>query len=241
MTAREYTAISKIDPEARELVDKVADRSIDVSDYRDVMQRIGHKLAQAIIPRIAKLGNGDVFVVCTVEDADFLARGVIDELNFAQMGSRVKLICLWNEKIREEAVSLSPILKQYQEKSISGASAFIVVKSIISGACVVKTNLTRALSYETPEQVFVASPVLLRGAQQRLAEEFPAEISSKFEYFWLATDSEKKGEDVLPGIGGSVYERLGLGDEHKKNRHVPEIVKERRRTSADLIFKSIVA
>ena len=236
MTAREYTAISEQDAEAKQLVDKVADRSIDVASYRATIERMRHKLAQAILPNLLQSKKGDFFVVCTVEDADFLARGVIDELTAANVGDRVKLLCLWNEKIREEAVSLSPILKEYKEKSPEGAAAFIVVKSIISGACVVKTNLTRALSYESPEQVFVASPVLLKGAQERLSAEFPAEVAEKFNFVWLATDSEKKGEDVLPGIGGSVYERLGLGDEHAKNRHIPSIVKERRQPRASVAF-----
>ncbi|WP_295539166.1 hypothetical protein [uncultured Pseudacidovorax sp.] len=230
MTAREYTAIANRDAEARRLVDEVADPGVDVSSYRELMRRMGRKLAQAIVPQIHTSVAGDVFVVCTVEDADFLARGVIDELSDAQMGSRVRLICLWNEKVREGAVSLSPIIKQYKEQSQAGAAAFIVVKSIISGACVVKTNLTRALSYQNPAQVFVASPVLLSGAQERLAAEFPPEISAKFEYVWFATDSDKQGENVLPGIGGSVYERLGFGDECEKNKYVPEIVKERRRS-----------
>lgn len=241
MTAREYTAIAQQDAEARQLVDRVADRSIDVQSYRDLMQRMGHKLAKAILPKLLTSSKGDFFVVCTVEDADFLARGVIDEFASAHLGSRVKLICLWNEKIREEAVSLSPIFKQYQEKSQSGASAFIVVKSIISGACVVKTNLTRALSYENPAQVFVASPVLLRGAQQRLAAEFPPHVSAKFDYVWLATDTDKDGDDVMPGIGGSVYERLGLGDEDQKNRHIPAIVKERRRAQPPASIKAAYA
>jgi len=229
MTSREYTTISQQDDEARRLVDQVADRSINVESYRVIMLQLGHKLGQFILPRLPKCAKGDFFVVCTVEDADFLARGIIEELTAAKLGNRVKLLCLWNEKIRDEGVSLSPIFKQYQEKSNEGAAAFIVVKSIISGACVVKTNLTRALSYQSPTQVFVASPVLLKGAQQRLAAEFPPEVAAKFDYVWLATDSDKNGDDVIPGIGGSVYERLGLGDENTKNRHVPTIVKERRR------------
>jgi len=44
----------------------------------------------------------------------------------------------------------------------------------------------------------------------------------------FAIDNKKDGENVIPGIGGSVYELLGLGDSKEKNRYMPKIVKERR-------------
>jgi hypothetical protein len=33
---------------------------------------------------------------------------------------------------------------------------------------------------------------------------------------------------VIPGIGGSVYERLGFSGQDDKNRYIPQIVKDRR-------------
>jgi hypothetical protein len=106
-------------------------------------------------------------------------------------------------------------------------AVLIVVKSIISGACVVKTNLASLIDEALPLRVIVAAPVMLKGAEQRLASEFPQSMSSRFEYFAFAIDDEKGSDDnVVPGIGGSVYERLGFGD---KTAYIPEIVKERRR------------
>jgi len=166
--------------------------------------------------------------VCTVEDADFLARGLIEQLEEDGYGQRIHLLCLWNGKIKEESVSLSPVLREYKEAFNADDSVFIIVKSIISGACVVKTNLTRAISISKPTKIFVAAPVMLDGAEGRLAREFPVEINSKFEFVHFATDDEKNGDDVLPGIGGSVYELLGLGNSQQKNKYVPQIVKERR-------------
>lgn len=225
---REYTSLADSDASARLLVDEISDLNISVGQYRNTMRELGKVLGASICQKISNQNNSDLYVVCTVEDADFLARGVIDELTSCGFQSRIKLMCLWNGKIRDEGVSLSPVLRQYKEDQSSATASFIVVKSIISGACVVKTNLTRAISSVSPEQVFVASPVLLKGAQERLSREFPTEISNKFQYVWLATDSEKNGENVIPGIGGSVYERLGLGDENEKNKYTPAIVKERR-------------
>lgn len=228
MINRKYTKISIDDDEARNLVDEISNKTANVGRYRQIMVEIGRKLAHQIVLDISADDKNDICVVCTVEDADYLARGVIDVLAGAGLGARTKLLCLWNEKIREDGVSLSPVLRQYKEESTTNKVDYIVVKSIISGACVVKTNLTRALSSNNYDHVFVASPVMLQGAQDRLAREFPSEISSRFDYYWLATDSDKQGDEVLPGIGGSVYERLGLGDERQKNTIVPAIVKERR-------------
>ncbi|MGQ7846600.1 hypothetical protein ACUNV4_19110 [Granulosicoccus sp. 3-233] len=40
-------------------------------------------------------------------------------------------------------------------------------------------------------------------------------------------DKSDTGE-VIPGIGGNVYQRLGFGDQESKNRYTPDFVKERR-------------
>jgi hypothetical protein len=229
MNNRQYSAFAEGDAEARELLGVIANKSTTVEDYKRAMTVLGEKLAAEIAPKISNDTSSDVYVVCTVEDADFLGRGVISKLESLGFGSQIKLMCLWNANIREEGVSLSPILRQYKEESNANRACVIVVKSIISGACVVKTNLARALTTIDPEQVFIASPVLLEGAQERLADEFPKFMSHKFQFVWMATDSEKIGEEVIPGIGGSVYERLGFENSKSKNTYVPIIVKQRRK------------
>jgi hypothetical protein len=191
------------------------------------MHEIGKHLAEGVLKSL-KSSTANICVVCTVEDADFLARGLIERLEEHGFASRVRLICLWNAKIRELDVSLSPITREYKETLDAGATDFIIVKSIISGACVVKTNLTKAISLARPNQIYVAAPVLLEGAENRLAREFPYEISSRFEFVHFAVDTDKDGENVIPGIGGSVYELLGLGNSKEKNKYVPKLVKERR-------------
>jgi hypothetical protein len=57
-----------------------------------------------------------------------------------------------------------------------------------------------------------------------LMREFPEEISSKFHFITFAVDDEREGSEVIPGIGGMVYPRLGLGDMGTKNRYIPEMV-----------------
>lgn len=231
--SRTFTAFATQDPEAKMLVDKLPRLKGDIQGYREMMRKLGTHLADSILPQLRSEPFKDICVICTVEDADFLARGVIEELESDGFPNNTRMICMWNHRVKSEGVSISPVLRTYEEDFDKNDTVFIIVKSIISGACVVKTNLTKAITSANPKRVFVVAPVMLEGAENRLSREFPAGISEKFEFVHFATDTEKSsdGEEVVPGVGGSVYELLGLGDANAKNRYVPEIVRERRRKS----------
>jgi hypothetical protein len=225
---REYSKYSSQDPSGRKLVDELPELVNDITGYQEHMRQIGSHLVRAIEDGL-RSASSEICVVCTVEDADFLVRGVIERLDSIGLGNRIRLLCLWNENIREHGIRLSPIIKQYKEDFERKDPVFIVVKSIISGACVVKTNLSRALSQANPTKIYVIAPVIYGGAEERLEGEFPPSISSKFQFVWFACDKEKQGDLVVPGIGGSVYELLGFRNGEEKNKYVPEIVKERRK------------
>lgn len=228
---RAFTTFADKDPVARALVEELPCLKGNPVAYRNTMHAIGMHLAHCILEQLDFRKFKDICVICTVEDADFLARGVIEELERSGLGPQIHMICLWNERIKKEGISISPVVKSYEEAFDHDDAVFIIVKSIISAACVVKTNLTRAISIANPARVFVVSPVMLKDAENRLSREFPEEIARKFEFVHFATDTDKSpdGEEVLPGIGGSVYELLGLGDRSSKNKYMPEIVRERRR------------
>jgi len=94
---------------------------------------------------------------------------------------------------------------------------------------VVKTNLTYLIQEMSPEVIFVVSPVIHSQAIGKLEREFPKAISEKFRYIYFAEDSEKlENGNLVPGIGGSVYQRLGFKDQEDKNRFTPNLVKTRR-------------
>ncbi|HEX7815799.1 hypothetical protein [Dyella sp.] len=230
MTAgRTFTAFADKDPEARTLLESLPTLKGDIKGYREHMRRLGAHLAASMFPTLKSELTRDICVICTVEDADFLARGVIEELESHR--ARTRMICMWNARVKSGGISISPVVRTYEEVYDKSDVVFVIVKSIISGACVVKTNLTKAITTTNPKRVFVVSPVMLKDAEKRLANEFPDELAKKFEFVHFATDSCKSsdGEEVIPGIGGSVYELLGLGDVKKKNTYIPAIVKERRR------------
>ena len=103
-----------------------------------------------------------------------------------------------------------------------------MMASSCSSACVVRTNITELVYERNPRRVLVFAPVVLDGAESRVTADFEPAISERFEFYWFAKDDEKDGENVIPGIGGQVYERLGIGTKAEKNAFTPSLVRERR-------------
>lgn len=81
----------------------------------------------------------------------------------------------------------------------------------------VKTQLTRLVEKMNPLNIYILSPVMYKDAQKNLQKEFPESISNKFEFLTFAIDTSKDAQgSVLPGVGGMIYPKLGLGDIHEK-------------------------
>ena len=58
--------------------------------------------------------------------------------------------------------------------------------------------------------------------------QFVANLQRAFDFFTFAVDDERsENNEVIPGIGGMVYTRLGLGDMDSKNSYMPQIVLDR--------------
>ncbi len=116
-----------------------------------------------------------------------------------------------------EDLKVAPILKKYQEPSEKKVNYLVVVKSIISGACVVKTNLVNLIQKIEPEKIFIVAPVIYHNAEEKLKSEFESEIYDKFQFFYFAKDDERTPSgEVIPGIGGIVYDRLGFNGQEEK-------------------------
>jgi hypothetical protein len=222
---------------AQLLLGVLADHTTPEDRYRQAMIELGRQLAVDVERLVPNIKDVAVCVACTAEDADFLARGLIEGLEGVGVdSSRLKLVCFWNERVRrfngadKDSFDVAPIVKQYREDMTLADAALVVVKSIISGACVVKTNLATLIDSEMPQRIIVAAPVMRKGAEERLASDFAPSTAQRFEYLTFAIDDEKGQDDnVIPGIGGSVYERLGIDN---KLSYVPEIVKQRRQKLA---------
>lgn len=214
--------------EVVDLLNKLADNNVNSVEYAETMNNLGAIFGNIINGSIAE--STKIAVASTVEDADFLGKGVVDVLE--KSGNDVLLTVFWNKRFKpnqENNISVAPIIKEFHEKGYEDAHILIIIKSIISSSCVVRTNLTRLIEVSKPDRIIVVAPVLLKGAIQSLEGEFDSKISSKFEYLYFAQDDEKTDDGyVFPGIGGDVYKRLGFKDQTSKNHYIPTIVKERR-------------
>ncbi len=212
--------------EARELLATLARRTTPPLAYREAMLSLGRLLGKRVDEGLRR--EKQIALVCGVEDVDFLALGLLTALEAA--GRDVRLVCFWNARLKlKRGEEVAPIVRRYAESPGQDTSAVVVVKSIISTACVVRTNLMDFLDHVRPRQILVAAPVLFRGAQKSLEQEFPREVAEKFSYLYFAIDSRRTSEGiVMPGIGGMVYERLGIGTAATKNSYQPKLIRERR-------------
>lgn len=206
-------------------LDALADKDTNVNDYREAFRTLGVELGKVLASEYRTALADQTMLVCAFEDADWLASGV--ESGFGK--GELKKSIYWNSReviyTNEDGskVEISPIEKAYEEP-IDNCRLLVIVKSIISTSCVVKTQITRLIGKVIPDQIAILAPVMYRDGVPNLMREFPEEISSKFHFITFAVDDERKDIEVISGIGGMVYPRLGLGDMETKNRYIPEMV-----------------
>lgn len=210
------------------LLDRLVDQDTSTGEYRGAMYGLGNAFGNILIHELKDIRS--VGLASTAEDADYLGKGIIDTLE--QQGKEVLLTVFWNKRFVpnvENNIPVAPIVKEFHEERNLKPEVLIVIKSIISSSCVVRTNLTRLIEETDPEKIFIVAPVLLADSIRNLEAGFTAQITEKFHYLYFAEDDEKTDEGfVIPGIGGDVYKRLGFNNQDSKNRYVPEIVKQRR-------------
>lgn len=206
----------------------LADKESAVSIYREAFLKLGEQLGLVLNKQINDIDSESTMLVCASEDADWLARGVEKGLGFSNMPMSV----FWTarETVYEDnegnKLEISPIINSYEEPIVH-CRLLVIVKSIISSSCVVKTQLSRLIDHINPEKIAILAPVMYKDGKPNLMKEFPDSISSKFHFVTFAIDDEKQGSEVIPGVGGLVYPRLGLGNINEKNKYLPEIVLER--------------
>ena len=193
-----------------------------VGDYKNAFYQIGSALGDLLNKKMDN-NYGNTMLACASEDADWLASGVLDSISQKD----VSLAVFWNERVtlsQKTKLEYSPIIKSYIEP-IENCKTLILVKSIISTSCVVKFQLLHLINKINPEKILILAPVMYKNAQVGLIREFPDYINSKFQFLTFAIDTERSlSGEVIPGVGGMVYPKLGLGDIHEKNKYIPQLV-----------------
>lgn len=202
----------------------LADKSTDAKSYQDAFFFIGRELGHVLKAELPDDYQSSTLLACASEDTDWLAKGLLDGISAPQLPIAV----FWSKRYSlSSGVEIAPITMSYQDDMVGICKNLIIVKSIISSSCVVKTQLLRLISTIMPEKIFIVAPVMFIGAEKNLSNEFPKEISDKFLFITFAIDDEQNGREIIPGIGGMVYDRLGLGGESRKNQYIPRLVQER--------------
>ena len=222
---REYTIFAQQDEEIQANLSLLAYKQTRAEIYANALGILGKKLALHINPKITS--SEKIVLACTSEDADWLGKGILQTL----WNTNINLAVFWNLRAKvdnDRELTIAPIVKSYIEE-ISNCKTLIICKSIIYTSCVVRTNLMFLINQINPDKIFIVAPVMFKSAENSLNKEFESSISKKFEYIYFAIDDEVSDEDeVIPGIGGNIYQRLGLGDTHIKNKYIPQLVKDRR-------------
>lgn len=209
-------SIPHISSEAKAALELLVDTGTAPAEYGDGFYRLGQYLAKRL--KGADLGR-KTLVVCTSEDADFLARGIFESIS-EQTSRRtpVAFACFWqarfgpaSETSNKKRFEVAPIVKRYEEPTDDEIDSLIIVQSIIATSCVVRHALLDTIERKHPRKIFVVAPVISKDAPDKLRAGSPNHVAALFRCVSFAKDdSPDENGMVGPGIGGSIYERLSL-------------------------------
>jgi hypothetical protein len=185
--------VPHISSEAKAALELLADKGTKAAEYGDAFYRLGHYLAKRL--KNAGLGR-KTLLVCTSEDADFLARGIFESISEpTARRTPVAFACFWQtrfdpagDKSNKKRFEVAPIIKRYEEPIDDEIDSLIVVKSIIATSCVVRHALLDTIERKHPKKIFVVAPVISKDAPARLRAEFPKKVANLFQFVYFATD-----------------------------------------------------
>lgn len=221
---RHFTSIATTTTTAKAHLQGLLDSTQNPIQYREHMTALGKLLGAAAVSACPPASDTTTLVIATAEDADFLQAGVIQALHDRHIDTR--LAVFWNHHYQlPNQSSVAPIVHKFIEPDYQQATQIMIVKSVISGSCVVRTNLIEMLT-ALPKiaTIFILAPVAHRDSERKLKAEFPDHISQKFRFICFAIDDERHNGEVIPGIGGQVYQLLGLSDQPALTGYLPKVV-----------------
>ncbi len=143
---RVYTAHDSQEP--RDALQRLLDATSEPSAYQAAMVSLGGVLGQELVIALADARH--VLLICTVEDADFLACGLIEQIE-PQCDAQFHVTCFWNERINLSDAELAPIINRYDEPIVwDELDAVIIVKSTVCDQGVVAVRLSSCTARQLP-------------------------------------------------------------------------------------------
>jgi len=219
---REYSHYA--DDSAKEALENLLKSTQSPEVYSQVMEGIGRLLGEVLNSKLGKKSR--CLVASTAEDADFLSKGLFKKVKEQH---ETTAAIFWNNhySINEDQDSIAPVVHRFLQEGFEDADEILIVKSIISGSCVVKTNLLELIGKVHPKRIHIVAPVMFEKSMESLKKEFPTEVSEKFDFTCFAVDKiREKDGTVRPGIGGEVYGLLGLPDQPARIGYIPRFLVE---------------
>lgn len=208
------------DDAAKTYLDGLLEHRNSPTDYRQDMIALGDHLGDVLAQQISHASK--CLIVTTAEDADFLAKGIFDTL---RKNHTTTAAVFWNNHYQINSGSVAPVVHKFLQPGFNESDTLVIVKSVISGSCVVRTNLLALLEQVKVSTIYIVAPVVYKEAESTLRNDFPPEISSKFRFIYLAEDDKRDTSgEVIPGIGGHVYQLLGLGDQPSRTGYMPTLI-----------------
>lgn len=213
-----------IEVEVKQELEGLLDSKLEPVIYRQHMINLGRFLASTFVDKLSE--SNKVLLISTAEDADYLLSGVKNQLDIKRIQQRLAIFWNHHHPLGSNGKSVAPILHRFIEDGYRDTDTVIIVKSVMSGSCVVRTNLIAMLEQvRLVDRIYIVSPVMHIDAEKNLEKEFPDEISRKFRFVYFAKDEEKSSSgEVIPGIGGQIYKLLGLGDQPVLTGYIPKLV-----------------
>jgi|GEM_PF-199613 len=223
-----------LDQSVEELLEHLSDPANNSLSSDLAMYQLGRKLGENILNLINSkfVSNGytKVYIATTVEDADYLAKGILEVID-AKI-SNLGFACFWNHRFAPSGIKelmVAPIVEEYVEPVCDPIDYLILVTAVISDDCVLRTNLTYLVEKINPLHIIIASPVITKGAKESVKSEFEVEISNKFEFRYFAEDNEEESQgNYVSKIIAKFEQSLESIDQDEKNKSTPQIVKIRR-------------
>lgn len=224
-----------LDRSVEDLLERLSDSAEGSFDYdlvamRQLGQKLGEKILSLINSKFIGAGYKKVYIATTVEDADYLAKGIVEVID-AKI-SNLGFACFWNHRFAPSGIKelmVAPIVEEYMEPICDRIDYLVVATSVVSDDCALRTNLTHLVEKINPLHIIIASPIITNGAEESLRSEFEVEISNKFEFLCFAKDNEAESQgNCVSRITAKFYQSLESIDQDEKNKSTPQIVKMRR-------------